>query len=170
MLESDLAMHLSRVRLSRDQEDIQVWGRDDSGLFSVNAAYECIAHPGRSSQNGVFSYLWKIKTFPSVLTTTWRVLIGRIPTRENLSRRGVILNTILCAMCELKEETCQHTFIECDAAQRVWVLCLRWIGIVSVQQNTILSHFESFYLPQLSSTQNLFWKGVWATTVASIWE
>jgi len=64
MLESDLAMHLSRVRLSRDQEDIQVWGRDDSGLFSVNAAYECIAHPGRSSQNGVFSYLWKIKTFP----------------------------------------------------------------------------------------------------------
>ena len=36
MLESDLAMHLSRVRLSRDQEDIRVWGFDDSGLFSVN--------------------------------------------------------------------------------------------------------------------------------------
>ena len=170
MLESDLAMHLSRVRLSRDQEDIRVWGFDDLGLFSVNSAYECIAHPTRSSQNDVFSYLWKIKTFPNVLTTAWRVLIGRIPTRENLSSRGVIMNTILCAMCELKEETCQHTFIECDAAQRVWVLCFIWIGIVSVQQNAILSHFESFYLPQLSSRQNLFWKGVWATIVACIWE
>ncbi|XP_068504327.1 uncharacterized protein [Phaseolus vulgaris] len=166
-------MHLSRVRLSRDQEDIQVWGFDDSGLFSVNSAYsayECIAHPVRSSQNDVFRYLWKIKTFPNVLTTTWRVLIGRIPTRENLSRKGVIMNTILCAMCESKEETCQHTFIECVAAQRVWSLCLRWIGIVSVQQNAILSHFESFYLPQLSSRQSLLWKGVWATIVACIWE
>jgi len=75
-------MHLSRVRLSGDQEDIQVWGFDNSGLFSVNSAYECIAHPIRSSHNDVFRYLWKIKTFPDVLTTTWRVLIGRIPTRK----------------------------------------------------------------------------------------
>jgi len=126
-------MHLSRVRLSRDQKDIQVWGFDESGLFSVNSAYECIAHPVRSSQNDVFRYLWKIKTFHNVLTTAWRVLIGRIPTRENLSRRGVIMNTILYAMCESEEETCQHTFIECAAAQRVWSLCLRWIGIVFVQ-------------------------------------
>jgi len=165
-----LALHLSRVRLTRDQEDIRVWGFDDSGLFPVNFAYECIAHPVRRSQNDVFSYLWKIKTFPNVITTTWRILIGRIPTRESLSRRRVIMNTILCAMCELQEETCQHTFIECDVAQRVWVLCLRWIGIVSVQHNAILAHFESFYLPQLSSRQNLLWKGVWATIVACIWE
>ncbi|XP_068486393.1 uncharacterized protein [Phaseolus vulgaris] len=113
--------------------------------------------------------VWKVGSGDKV--RFWEdALAGRIPTRESLSRRGVIMNTILCAMCELQEETCQHTFIECDVAQRVWVLCLRWIGIVSVQHNAILAHFESFYLPQLSSRQNLLWKGVWATIVACIWE
>jgi len=163
-------MHISRARLLRDQEDIQVWGFDDSGLFSINSAYECVDNPVRSLQKDVFKYLWKIKTFPNVLTSAWRVLIGRIPTRENLSRKRVIMNTTLCAMFQSKDETCQHIFIECAAAQRVGSLCFRWIGIVFVQHKAILTHFESFYLPQLSSRQNLLWKGVWATIVACIWE
>jgi len=71
-------------------------------------------------------------------------------------------------LIKVKYQTCQHIFIECAAAQRVWLLCLRWIYIVFVQHKTILTHFESFYLPQLSSRQNLLWKGVWATIVACI--
>ena len=170
MLETELATHISRVRLSREQEDIQVWGFDDSGLFSVKFTYECIAKPNRSPQKDVFKNLWKIKTFPNVLTTTWRVLLGRIPTRECLSRRGVIMNTNLCVVCQTKEESCQHIFIERVVAQRVWSLWFRWIGIVFVQHKAILTHFESFYLSQLSSRQNLLWKGVWATIVTCIWE
>ena len=52
----------------------------------------------------------------------------------------------------------------------VWSLCFRWIGIVFVQHKAMLTHFESFYLPQLSSRQNFLWKGVWATIVTCIWE
>ena len=117
----------------------------------------------------VFKLLWKAKAFPNVVTTAWRVLLGRIPTRMNLSRRGVTVNTTLCAMCQSKEESCQHLFLECKYAQRVWSLCLKWIGISFVQQNVLNLHLTSFCLSQTSNKQNLVWKGVWATIIRCIW-
>ena len=75
------------------------------------------------------------------------------------------LDTNLCALCQTNDESCQHLFLECKVAQSVWSLCFKWIGILFVQHNDLLTHFESFHLTQASSTQNLLWKGVWAATV-----
>jgi len=77
----------------------------------------------------------------------------------------VSINTTLCALCQTKDESCQHIFIECGVAQKVCSLCFRWICIVFVQHNDIMTHVEIFILPQLDSRQNLLWKGVWATIV-----
>jgi len=82
----------------------------------------------------------------------------------------VLLNTILCELCQAKEESCHHIFLECPFAQKVWRLCFIWIGISFVQHNVPMMHFENFFLPQVSSQQNLLWKGVWACVVKSIWE
>ena len=82
----------------------------------------------------------------------------------------MLLESVLCAMCQSEEESCQHLFLECKLAWSVWALCHRWIGILSVQHNDCLIHFESFHLSQCSNKQNLVWKGVWATTVRCIWE
>jgi len=49
-------------------------------------------------------------------------------------------------------------------------LCFNWIGILSVQHNDIKAHFQSFFLFQVSSKQNLLWKGVWANVIKSIWD
>ena len=65
----------------------------------MSSAYECLAKSERAPQIDAFKYLWKVKTFPNVTITTWRVLLGRALTRECLSRRGVMLNTIVCALC-----------------------------------------------------------------------
>jgi len=76
-----------------------------------------------------------------------------------------MLNTILRALCQMKEESCQHIFIEYPFSQSLWTLCFKWIGIMFVQQNILLKHFENFCLPQVSIKQNLLWKGVWTTIV-----
>jgi len=81
-----------------------------------------------------------------------------------------MLNTILCALCQTKEESCHHIFLECPFAQNVWTLCFKWVGILFVQHNVLLMHFENSCLPQASSKQNLLWKGVWAFIVRCIWE
>ena len=99
------------------------------------------------------------------MTTTWRV-----PTRVTLNRRGVVMQNTLCALCQTKEESCQHLFVECTHALWVWNVCHKWIGILSVQHNEIMIHFESFYLAQSNNKHNLIWRGVWAAVVRCIWE
>jgi len=168
--ETEIGMLISRVKVIKDEQDKQVWRGDESGSFTVKSAYECLEEPERGTPISSFGCLWKIKAFPNVMTTVWRVLLNRVPTRECLSKRGAMVNTIECAFCHSKEESCQHLFLECKHAVRVWDLCFRWVGIWSVQHNNIMINFESFYLIQHTHKQNLVWKGVWAAIVRCLWE
>ena len=169
-LEADLTHQISQVSLSRERKDVQIWGGEDTGVFSVNSAYRYLTKQTRNSQQEVFISLWKTKALPNVITTAWRALLGRLPTRVNLRRRGGLLSSTICVFCHTKEETCQHIFLECEFAQKVWTLCFKWIGVQFVQHKDLLIHFENFSLPQLNCKQNLLWKGVWATIMRCIWE
>lgn len=169
-MEIDLLMLLSKAIMKKYVKDVQVWGKEVPGMFSVKSAYECLAKQASGPQSEVFKLLCKVKAFLNVATTTWRVMLDRIPTRVCLSRRGVMMNSTLCALCQLKEESCQHMFLECRYAQWVWSLCFKWIGISFIQQNDLKMHFQSFYLSQASNKQNLVWKGVWETVVRCIWD
>ena len=80
------------------------------------------------------------------------------------------MNSTLCAMYQLKEESCQHLFLECKHAQWVWSMCFKWICVSFVQLNDLNMHFLSFHLSQASNKQNLVWKGVWATVIKCIWD
>ena len=169
-LERDLNTLLSGVILRKNVQDIQVWGKEVPGRFSVSSAYECLSKHGRGNHDEVFKLLWKVKVFPNVLVTAWRVFMGRLPTRVSLSRRGMMLNSTVCPLCLLHEETCQHLFMECKYAQQVWSQCLPWVGILFVQHHDLKLHFQSFHLFQVSNKQNKIWKGVWVNVIRSIWD
>lgn len=82
---------LSCKKLNREVKETKVWEGDD---FSVKSAYECITNDVKGSSNATFKYLWMSKALPSVLTTTWRALLDRLPTRVNLNRRDVVVNNL----------------------------------------------------------------------------
>jgi len=169
-MEEELGILLTRAIIIKDVKDIQVWSCDESGCYNVSSAYVCLDEIDRGPHYDAFKYLWKAKAFPNVLTTTWRVLLGKMSSRVSLGRRGVVLSTLVCPICQIKEESCQHLFLECKIALRVWALCFRWIGLVFVQHNDIMAHFMSFHLIQSSNIQNEVWKGVWAAIVRCLWE
>ena len=118
----------------------------------------------------MFSNLWQARAKPKVLTTAWRILLDRVPTRVNLVRRGVIANSTLCSLCNLSEETSQHFFLDCVFAQRVWSRCYRWISVLEAQNKDIQNHLMNFHLIHLSNKQNQVWLGLWATIVSCIWD
>jgi len=126
-----LYSYISKSSLNREVKNIQEWGRENLGSFSVKFAYDLITcyHASRR-YNELFTCLWKVKALPNMLTTTWRVLLDRIPTIMCLSRRGVLVDTILSGMCRVEDELSQHLFLECKHAQSVWSLCFRWICIL----------------------------------------
>ena len=105
---------------NRGLHDRQVWGGNNSGKFSVRSTYECqvVRNPGEN--HDLFNLIWRVKAFPNVRFTAWRIILNKIPTRFSLIRREVVVNSITCEMCQGLEETTQHLFLECSVAQRVW--------------------------------------------------
>ena len=131
----------------------------------MRSAYEYLANHGLGHPCGIFNQLWQVKAFPNALTTAWRILMDKMPTRCNLIRRGVIASSSSCEMCRALEETSHHLFLECRFAQRVWSQCFRWIGILGAQHKDLKVHFENFHLVHMSCKQNLVWKGMWVAIV-----
>jgi len=110
-LEEEMLILLSTTRLHREEKDDHTWGNEDERCFSVNSAYACLVNQGRGTHLEVFKLLWKAKAFPNVVTTAWRALTDNLPTRERQSRKGVMLNNTLCALCQTTAESNQHLFM-----------------------------------------------------------
>ncbi|PWA58059.1 RNA-directed DNA polymerase, eukaryota [Artemisia annua] len=59
----------------------------------------------------------------------WFALRARrdsLPTRHNLSRRGVALDSVVCPICDSDVEDIQHVMFRCDMAQLVFRKICRW--------------------------------------------
>ena len=59
---------ISRVSLNKEVQDVQKWGVDASGSFSVRSAYCCLANHGCSSHDSICKQLCQSKAFSNVLT------------------------------------------------------------------------------------------------------
>ena len=113
-LETDLLSILSTGSMCKEALDHLLWRGDPKGMFSVKSAYSILAiHQQLDIREGVFCSLWQAKAMPKVLATAWRVLLDRIPTRVNLIRRGVLVNSPLYALCNMLVESSQHLFLDC---------------------------------------------------------
>jgi len=118
--EEELISDLLNVKLNMEVQDRKVWKGDESSCFSVKTTYKCLSNYVTGTYNATFKHLWMSKALPKVLTMAWRVLLERLPTRVNLSRRGVTVSTSNCALCHGWEESNQHLFLECKISYQVW--------------------------------------------------
>ncbi|GKE35419.1 RNA-directed DNA polymerase, eukaryota [Tanacetum coccineum] len=59
----------------------------------------------------------------------WRALRDRLPTRWNLSNKGVELDSILCPNCSASPETIHHSLWECSLATCVWAKVFSWLDL-----------------------------------------
>nr|GEW81734.1 RNA-directed DNA polymerase, eukaryota [Tanacetum cinerariifolium] len=56
----------------------------------------------------------------------WRARLDRLPTRSNLVRRVVVLDSSLCLLCGLVPEDIHHVLFRCDTAKLVFRRICRW--------------------------------------------
>ncbi|GJW81359.1 RNA-directed DNA polymerase, eukaryota, partial [Tanacetum coccineum] len=62
-----------------------------------------------------------------------------LPTRVNLSRRGVLLDSHLCPLCNAAMEDVQHVFFRCDVARVVLRIICRWWDLDYWQRGRVCS-------------------------------
>nr|GEY91355.1 RNA-directed DNA polymerase, eukaryota [Tanacetum cinerariifolium] len=61
----------------------------------------------------------------------WRARLDRLPTRSNLVRRGVVLDSSLCPLCSLVHEDIHHVLFRCDMAKLVFCRICRGVVLDS---------------------------------------
>ncbi|KAL4557518.1 hypothetical protein LXL04_035699 [Taraxacum kok-saghyz] len=76
---------------------------------------ECHKVMGQTQQN--FWNKWVPKKHNIFI---WRVIIDRIPTRRNLSDKGIDIPCTLCPICEENEDDSFHLFFACTLAVTLW--------------------------------------------------
>jgi hypothetical protein len=69
-----------------------------------------------------------------VVTFSWKSLCYRIPTRDNVISRGVVLvdQDIQCHLYEGNSESTPHNLLHCDHAMEVWHQLFCWLDLVIV--------------------------------------
>ena len=101
----------------------------------------------------------------------WRVLLDKLPFRINLDRRGVMVSSNLCPLCNKDKdvETLQHLLITCEVAQRLWLKCDNWVGLSLVRSIDIVNNFCNLHFSGLSRKANYAWRGMWLAVVKALW-
>ena len=54
----------------------------------------------------------------------WKVKLDCLPTRLNISRRGLSINSILCPNCNNEVESASHLFFSCEFAREIFSIIL----------------------------------------------
>ncbi|GJY79348.1 RNA-directed DNA polymerase, eukaryota, partial [Tanacetum coccineum] len=110
-----------------DAKDRWIWLLDSTGEFSVHSAriyIDSIMLPDVGPPTR-----W-VKVVPNKINVfAWKVSLDKLPSRLNLSLRGIDIPSITCPICCLNGESCSHLFFACSFTRLIWRKIARWWDI-----------------------------------------
>ncbi|XP_016168345.1 uncharacterized protein LOC107610874 [Arachis ipaensis] len=137
---------LRQVKLSDGEEDNLVWKFDGKWVFSTKSVVQVLQSETLSEEITSYSFtssVWRGVVPPRIKLFGWFVLIGRVNTKERLTRLGVIRpSDNICVLCNKEVESVEHLFLRCELTWQVWCSCLRYFGEVWSIPGTIKELFE----------------------------
>nr|GEZ96766.1 RNA-directed DNA polymerase, eukaryota [Tanacetum cinerariifolium] len=72
----------------------------------------------------------------------WRLMLNKLPTRINLDRRGIEIDSVLYPTCHDELKTVNHSFFNCDLAKDLWSLLAKWWEMDIPVCNNIADWFD----------------------------
>jgi hypothetical protein len=129
----ELILLLQGVTLQVDKADRWLWNLETSQVFSVRSAYKLLTFQPQSVYLEAVPSLWNNDVPLKVILFVWRLFRDRLPTKDNLFRRGVIQNdSLMCVAGCGSEESLAHLFLHCNFFGSVWYYISRWVGLLTV--------------------------------------
>ena len=71
------------------------------------------------SLNGIKDCIWSLNTAPKIIIFLWKVISGAFPVADNLTDRGMKIDT-RCQICGLEGESLNHVLFSCTIARQTW--------------------------------------------------
>ncbi|GKB94355.1 RNA-directed DNA polymerase, eukaryota [Tanacetum coccineum] len=112
--------------------DRYIWSLENDGSFSVASIRKTL--DDNRFQEESLSTRW-VKSVPiKVNILAWKVKSNALPTRFNISRRGMDIDSIDCPICKMGVETTSHVFFQCNVVRQVMRKISSWweCGVMEV--------------------------------------
>ncbi|XP_058754726.1 uncharacterized protein LOC131627883 [Vicia villosa] len=115
--------------------------------------------------------LWQMTVPLKFKIFAWRLLISRLPSKDLLLRRGVVIdaNNACCEFCRLHPENLNHLFFDCNVANLMWCRIFLWLGVdLSFSLDDFMA-FGKFQKKVKNANSRLKINTIWLATTWSIW-
>ncbi|GJT09776.1 RNA-directed DNA polymerase, eukaryota [Tanacetum coccineum] len=99
----------------------------------------------------------------------WRARLDRLPTRLNLIKRGVILDSDICPICNSSTEDSSHIFFHCDMAKSILRKISIWWDIPWRDCSSFTDWYTWFDTIRMPSKLKLMLEGVFFVAWWHIW-
>ncbi|XP_071732701.1 uncharacterized protein [Rutidosis leptorrhynchoides] len=108
--------------------DYYVWSLSNDVGYSVSRTRAHIDDYVLPSAH--LSTMWCLQVPRKINIFVWRLALDRLPTRLNLSRRGLEIKSISCVLCNHVMESAHHLMFECEVAVELWRRVRLWIDLL----------------------------------------
>ena len=144
-LVGEIILLLANVTLQVNREDKWLWTLENSHSFTVRNLYNFLTIQPQVASLVDFSSIWHKDVPLKVVIFAWRLFRDRLPTKDNLLRRGVIPHDsrTYVAGCDCVESS-SHLFLHCTTFGSVWHLIYNWIGVLVTNPLYVPNHFHQF--------------------------
>ncbi|GJS07785.1 RNA-directed DNA polymerase, eukaryota [Tanacetum coccineum] len=134
------------------------WDLESSGDFSVASVRKIIDD---KSLSDVDSKTRWIKYVPiKVNVHTWKVKTDSLPTRFNVSRRGIDIDSIMCVICDNGVETSIHLFFYCFMIRQIVRKITRWWDVPYVEVESYEDWYNWLVNLRISSMHKQMFEGI----------
>ncbi|PWA65459.1 RNA-directed DNA polymerase, eukaryota [Artemisia annua] len=123
---------VSYVSLHESQDKLW-WDIDIQGMFSVGITRKYI-----DNQTLLGSYIatrWCSSLPRKVNIFMWRARLDKLPTRYNLSSKGIEIASIMCPIRGVSMESLSHVLFTCTLAKEVWTRVYNWCQVTVRDMN-----------------------------------
>jgi hypothetical protein len=120
------------IPIREHMEDSVAWHFDNKGVFSIKSAYrlgvslrdskqdrDASSSSSTDAVSSLWKNIWSLKLPSKVKIFTWRLCHNSLPTRMNIKRKRVELDTV-CPMCNRADEDGGHLFLKCKKVKPLW--------------------------------------------------
>ncbi|GKC19836.1 RNA-directed DNA polymerase, eukaryota [Tanacetum coccineum] len=148
-------------------DDRWIWDLNGEGTFCVKDARNLIDEVFLPKAPAATRWLKLVPIKVNIFV--WKLQCDRLPTRNNLVRRGVHVPHACCPVCETGTEDVAHLFFLCEVARDVSRLICRWWNISWMQVGSFAEWLDWFTSIRLGSRLKSVLEGVFLVAWWSIW-
>ncbi|GJS57699.1 reverse transcriptase domain, reverse transcriptase zinc-binding domain protein [Tanacetum coccineum] len=161
---------LQNVKLSNDCRDQWRWNLNEDGCFAVKYLKRTVEERTFQLEISRQDTIWNKLVPKKVNKFMWKALKKRLAVQEELDKRRIDLDMVLCPCCDSGVESCEHSLVLYNMAMGVWEKIHSWWKLGGVSAFSIRVFFYLNRDVNLPNNSRLLWKAVLCTSGYFIWK